>query len=141
MTTIVYSKKFNQIACDSQTTYSGIAINQSAEKWFNVNEATYFCTGRTLDIEKLKNHFVDSELFPTKLVKYIKLKDGNVYYGEASNNILDEEILTHDFAIGSGYQLAIMAMHLGNNAVEAISNTSIFDTNTNNNIHLFNVGN
>jgi len=140
LTTIAYSEKHNQIACDSRTTEGNAILNEHAQKWFVLAcGSKVFCSGATLDIEQLKKRLQHGELFSNiGLVKFIRVGSKGVFYGEANNDHIKEEPLNHDHAIGSGAPYAQAAMERGDIAQQAVECAARRDSKTNNIIHVFN---
>ncbi|MCG7551590.1 hypothetical protein [Pseudoalteromonas sp. Of7M-16] len=148
MTSILYDHENALIACDSQTSENGVVINSNADKWRRLDDGSLlFATGETVDIYELAQH-LNGDLLPLHIgnVKYFRVSESceHVVYGyihkkEDGSKVVREEPLLHSYGIGSGGNLALVALDCDLSAYDAVIKAAKFDSASNSNVKVYNV--
>lgn len=149
MTTIAY--KDGIIAYDSQVTRDHVVISTTDEKKHETDKYIYFCAGPIDEIDQ----FIDLHENGTKYNQPIGVnafifnkETKNIFYAGVSNESTplgepDLRFWKHEVnynnAIGSGWELAFVAMDLGMTAKEAVEYASKRDIYTGGEIKEFKV--
>jgi len=137
MTTIAY--KDGIIAYDSRLTHGDIIKTDTANKKYDINGVSFFCSGSPSDIPQFVNWWFTGEN-PDDISLSAFVYDGKLW--QAGTNNTDgpwKTILDVPYAIGSGMDFAIGAMDMGASAKEAVQVASKRDIYTGGKIKEFRV--
>lgn len=123
MTTIAYHHESKTVAVDSRKTSKGGVISSDDSNKINVNDlGAWILCGAVCDIESFitlsKNQLFNNDV---KLeVSGLRFDANGLFYVFMSDGIFCEELIDHDFTMGSGQDFALSAMDHGKSAVEAV---------------------
>jgi len=141
MTTIAYHHKSKTIAVDGRKSMNGVVSNDTDNK-ITINElGTWITTGAVCDIvdfvqlKKNDNYNKDVKLEVSGLL----VSDGVVYYVFMADGVFCQEVVSHNFTLGSGSQFATAAMDHSNNAKEAVDYAITRDIYSGGRVRVFNV--
>jgi|SRR6185312_4283442 len=120
-------------------TQSNAIIKRRIRKVFQINENSYFGgSGFYEDCLLVRDWLIIGGNKPTIGDNFsgIIIRDGIAFRIE--QKLIESPIQESHHAIGSGSAYAMMAMHLGKTAEEAVTLASLFDSDTNNNVTILN---
>lgn len=125
MTTIAYRDGI--IAYDSLVTCQGVAVYKNYDKTMFVNGCRFFIAGSISDYDSIVNGWFSSAQEDITASAIVVDSNNDVYEcGYVDGKMFKEKIIFNDqyFAIGSGWQFALMAMDLGLSAEDAVKKAS-----------------
>lgn len=128
MTTIAY--KDGIIATDTLVTRGGFIQSNNFDKLTleYLSDGTFVCyafSGNVSDVNKARYYIRQGDLVDKifdclSVIKIYKTKDGEIIIAEAEDNLFFEPVSNEPIALGSGLAIALTAMDLGCNSVEAV---------------------
>mgnify|MGYP003673539207 FL=1 len=140
MTTIVYDHKSKQIACDSQLTSKGIAVNLSAKKFITNDIGTWFFTGKdsdSVDLSKLKHN--DKVDVSPDCSAILSTDDGVFLVCMSDGGYCEYSPLNYSMTIGSGMDLAIAALDFNCGAGDAVEYAATRCIYTGGKVHVYDI--
>ncbi len=143
MTTIAYHHESKTVAVDSRKSSGGGVINSDkANKVFVNDLGTWVICGAFSDIESFialtKNEVFNKDIHLD--VSGLRFNTDGLFYVFMSDGIFNEELIDHDFALGSGREFALAALDFGKSAVGTVEYAMTRDIYTGGKINTVNVG-
>lgn len=139
MTTIAYSHKDRQIACDSRSTAGITIVSDCVKKFITIDSEVWFSSGSVSDIKKLID-IHSGKIKPFYISAYSIVATSNGIFARGfdrdQRRYMPYEI-DYDWAIGSGTDHALTALDMGATAKQAVEIAMKRDTCTGGKIWVF----
>jgi len=138
MTTIIYDKKYNQIALDQRITLDGIITSDENNKVIINDIGVWFLSGSLKDYHEFSELNHNDKVKKRFDVSALLIRDGKVYLvAIAGNNLCYHLHLTYSDGVGSGCYFALSALDFGKTAKEAVEYAKTRDSHTGGKVRVF----
>jgi len=141
MTTIAYNYEDGEVAVDSRkSNRQGVIVNDSEIKAHTHKDGSvWVIAGCVCDIPDFmtlkKNDLFNSDV--TLDCVALVIREGGVYYSFVDDGIFCEELITHNFTLGSGRDFALAALDFDKSAKEAVEYAKTRDIYTGGDVKVY----